>query len=186
MSLITVAEVEAVHGQQKNRALVEHAINRLSMLFCQEAGQDFQLRTLTQVLKVNGGIVRLGVKPVQKVEAVNDVETGRAVDWVLKGGVLRVGALSHQLVEVTYRAGYDGAPEIVKSQLIDSVGRYLALPETARQGVSQVSETVGPHTRSQTFAAWAVGGQVMLSPDDIALSHKFRPIKTGNVWVVKP
>lgn len=180
--LITVEDL----GQVENEQEAQKVIDRLSELFCLQAGQDFQVKPYSHLVKVNGGIARLPVTPIVEIKSVTDHANGEPVAFELTHGLLRVKAKSHQIIEVDYVAGYDGAPEIVKSQLVDSVLRCLNVDSAAKSGATQVTKTAGPFSQSRSFAAWAVGGQIMLSPDDIALAKVFQPVKTGNIWVMEP
>ena len=84
---------------------------------------------------------------------------------------------------MTYQAGYREVPDVVATQIADSVARILKIDPRAAAGRTQTSVTTGPFSESGTFATWAVGGQAMLSPDDIALARQYRPRRNGNVWV---
>ena len=54
----------------------------------------------------------------------------------------------------------------------------------ARAGMTQFQKTAGPFQEGGTFAAWAVGGQVLLSPADAAVAQSFRPTRLPSTVVL--
>jgi hypothetical protein len=71
---------------------------------------------------------------------------------------------------------------LVRLAVAEIARRVLSVDDRAKTGLSQFAHTEGPYTDSGTYAAWAVGGQTMLSPADIALAESFR-VQIPKVWV---
>lgn len=163
-------------------ARVEFLISQISEKFCREARQSFRVEEFTHRVKVNGCKARLPRSPIVSVESVVD-DSGVEVSFVLGHGFVSVNLPSDRFVVVSYRAGFDSVPDVVRNQVADSVKRILSIDSRALAGQTQANQTAGPYSEQGTFATWAVGGQAMLSPDDISLAHSFRPKRAGNVWV---
>lgn len=162
---------------------VEPILDKASELFRLRSGQQFTPGASTVRLKVNGGEVRLPQRPVVDVEAVT-LDDGSAVAFDLFGSVLTTSLRSHAFVRVTYTHGGD-VPEVVRLCIADIGRKVLEIPKAARGGLSQFSKTDGPFSESGTYAAWAVGAQTMLAPDDNALADTFR-VRYGNAIVQRP
>lgn len=158
---------------------------KASDLFRGRAGQLFTPGTSTVRLKVNGGEVRLAQSPATTVLAVTD-DDGTAVEFTRFEQVLTVQMRSHEFVRVTYEHGADEVPDLVRTTVADVVARVLSIDPAARAGFTQVQETTGPFSNGGTFAAHAVGGQVMLAPADITTALTFRPPRTGGTIVQRP
>lgn len=163
-------------------ATAEHVLSLLSEKFCQEARCTFQRQVWEHRCKVNGQQVRPPRSPLVSVEWVRD-DASRPLPFQVRAGYIQVPAASHELVTVRYTAGYESVPRIVTLQIADAAKRALSTDPKAAAGYTQTSTTAGPYTESGTFATWAVGGQVLLSPDDVALARSLRPRRRGNVWV---
>lgn len=185
MAIITVEQVEHALGRELDEAEKDrcsHIIEHLSNKFCAEAGIDFTLKKYTHWVKVNSGQARIHYTPIVAVSEVTDT-AGNPIEYRRHGNVLTVPLGSGEIVCVTYTAGYENPPADVVTQLIDSACRVMNISPEASRGYSQHSTTAGPYTESGTFATWAVGGQAMLSPEDVRLARTYRPKKYGNVWV---
>ena len=161
---------------------VEHLLTILSAKFCAEARTSFEPATYTHRVKVNGRHARPQRLPLIAVTSVID-DAGQPVPFTLRHGYVDVDLPSDRFVTMTYQAGYREVPDVVATQIADSVARILKIDPRAAAGRTQTSVTTGPFSESGTFATWAVGGQAMLSPDDIALARQYRPRRNGNVWV---
>ena len=163
-------------------ARVEFLISQISEKFCREARQSFRVESFTHRVKVNGCKVVLPRRPLVSVESVKD-DANIDVPYSLGRGFIAVNLPSDSFVVVAYRAGFDSVPDVVRNQVADSVKRILSIDSRALAGQTQANQTAGPYSEQGTFATWAVGGQAMLSPDDIALARSLRPKRAGNVWV---
>lgn len=185
--LVDVADIEAALGrplrdEEKTRALF--VADKLSAAFRMRARQTFTVETYTHRLKVDaGGRVFPTRAPLVKVRAVV-TDDGQPIPYEKRHGFISVPALSSEFVVVTYDAGLSEVPPAVRLQLADSARRILTIPDAAAQGATQATDTTGPFTQSRQYAAWAVGGQALLSPDDQALANAYRPRRAGHVWVM--
>lgn len=176
----------------------ERLLAQASARFRREARQRFTPGESVVRLRVDGGrYVYLPESPVVDVLSVTG-EDGRALAWrrlsptgqeieLTLGGefVIRPGVVVEppggitrpRFVVVNYTHGGE-VPEVVAAAVAGAVARVLNADPEAVAGATQVtdSDTRGPFSRSKQrqFAAWAVGGQVLLSPDDLALARSFR------------
>ncbi len=183
--LASADDVEALLGRDltsSEEAQVEALLVQASGLFRKAAGRDFTAGRFTNRLKVNGGEVRLPNSPVIVIHAVTD-DAGSGLPYTAYDTTLTVpGLLSHQFVRVDYEAGGD-IPELVALTVAGMVVRLLTVDPLAKSGFTQYQETTGPFSEGGTFAAWAVGGQMMLSPSDTAVAQSFRPPRLPNTVV---
>ena len=147
----------------------EHLLTILSAKFCQEARTTFAPVTYTHRVKVNGRHARPQRLPLIAVTSVVD-DDAQPVPFTLRHGYVDVDLPSDRFVTMTYQAGYTEVPDVVAVQIADSVARILKIDPKAAAGATQASTTTGPFSQSATFASWTIGGQAMLSPDDIALA----------------
>jgi len=156
--------------------------------FRRRSGQTFTTSTPTVRLKVNGGRVYLTQRPVTSVTSVVD-SAGAAVTYTHAGQWLTIDSASTScssdaFVTVTYAAG-GAVPDVVRLRIADIARRILMIPATTAGGSTKHSETRGPFSVSDEYAAWAVGGQTMLSPDDSALADSYR-VRVPSVVVMRP
>lgn len=183
--LVVPVDVVRALGRELTEAeseRVEFLCEQVSEKFRREARQTFTVEAFVHRVKVNGCQVRPPRGPLVSVESVTD-DDGFDVPWELRQGFIAVNLPSDRFVTVEYTAGFAAVPQVVVNQVADSVRRLLLVDERATTGVSQANTTAGPYSEQATFATWAVGGQTMLSPDDLALARSFRPKRAGNVWV---
>lgn len=185
--LVDIEDIEAALGrpisdEEKPRALF--VADKLSEAFRRRARQTFTVETYVHRLKVDaGGQVFPTRGPLVEVLAVFTDE-GAPVKYAQRHGHIYVYPWTSDFVVVTYTAGLSAVPAAVRLQLADSVRRILLIPDAAAQGATQETETTGPFTQSRQYAAWAVGGQALLSPDDQALADSYRPRRAGHVWMM--
>jgi hypothetical protein len=172
MALATIADVEARLG----RSLVagEHSkaaayLEDASALFVQRAVQKFEVSESTVRLFPRDGIVRLVQRPVIEIIEVKDID-GVAIDYTFDGfqSLYDLGAFTP--VTVTYEHGSAEIPADVVAVVAGMVARTLSLSPDAAAGVQQ--QAVGPF--SQSFASWAVGAQVMMSPAEAKVADYYR------------
>lgn len=181
--LASAADVKAALGRDltsDESARVGAILDKASELFRLRSGQQFTSGTSDVRLKSNGGIVRLVQRPVVSVESVT-TDDGAPVAFELVGSSLHTNLRSHEFARVQYTHG-GTVPDLVRLTVAEIAKKVLAVPADARSGLSQFSRTDGPFTDSGTYAAWAVGGQTMLSPDDAAIADSFR-VRGGSVIV---
>lgn len=185
--LVDLEDIEAALGrtlsdEEKPRALF--VADKLSEAFRRRARQTFTVETYVHRLKVDaGGRVFPNRAPLVEVLAVFTDE-GAPVRYAQRHGYIYVYPWSSNFVVVSYTAGLSAVPAAVRLQLADSAHRILSIPDAAAQGATQATDTTGPFTQSRQYAAWAVGGQALLSPDDQALADSYRPRRAGHVWVM--
>ena len=184
MSDVSKALGRNLTDDEQNRA--QHVLDLLSEKFRTEASQTFSVETYTHRLKADGGLIRFPRTPLVDVISVVSDDT-EALTWTVEGNAIRVPVLgSDSFATVTYKAGYEQVPDVVRLQIADETQKIIGINPKAREGYTQTTEVTGPLTDGGTFGTWAVGGQSMLSPDSISLAHKYRPRKTGRVWVMRP
>lgn len=201
--LATAEDVEALIGRDLAEAETRQAealLAQASARFRREARQDFTPGESTVRLRVSSGSVFLRQSPVTEVVSVTG-GSGRPVTFHQDGQLLTVNTLAGVainypecapalpgFVTVHYRHGGD-VPEDVVGAVAGSVVRVLNADPDAAHGVTQATETDtrGPfsRTRQRQFAPWAVGGQLLLSPDDLALARSYR-VARPRMWVMKP
>jgi hypothetical protein len=172
MSLATIADVEARIGReltsgeeaQANAWLVD-----ASAMFVQRAVQKFEVSESTVRLFPRDGVVRLVQRPVIEITSVTDID-GVELDYTYDGfqSIYELGTYSP--VIVSYDHGSDNIPDDVVAVVAGMVVRTLLIPADAAAGIQQ--QSVGPF--SQSYAAWAVGRQVLMSPSDIEVANYYR------------
>jgi len=192
MALATIADVEARLGRELTTSEDSQATAWLidaSAMFVQRARQKFEVSESTVRLFPRDGIVRLVQRPVIEVTSVTDID-GSEIDFTYDGhqSIYELGTYSP--VIVTYDHGSDTIPEDVVAVVAGMVVRTLLIPDDAAAGIQQ--QSVGPF--SQSYANWAVGRQVLMSPSDIEVANYYREktfrsastIGNGNYGVYYP
>jgi len=187
VQLASAADVATALGRSLTPAellRVGPILDKASELFRRQSGQQFTAGTSTVRLKVNGGRVYLTQAPVVSVATVVD-DDAVAVTYTRAGQWLTVEDLtSADFVTVTYTHGGD-VPDLVRLTIAEIGAKVLSVDPKARAGVSQFAHSEGPYSESGTYATWAVGGQTMLAPADVAIANSYRP-KVPTVWVQTP
>lgn len=188
MELASIDDVAAAIGRPLTEEETKRAgflLSQLSVRFLKEARTSFEVTEYTHRVKVNRGHARPPRAPLIAVIRVID-DYGAPVTWSLGRGFIAVPLTSDQFVTVTYTAGREGVPDIVRGCIADEARRILTIDVRAAAGQTQGAVTTGPLTTSASFAAHAVGAQAMLSPDAVALARSYRPRRSGNLWVAGP
>jgi hypothetical protein len=172
MALATIADVEARLGrsltvaeQPKAAAYLEDA----SALFIQRAVQKFEVGESKVRLFPKDGIVRLVQRPVIEIVEVKDID-GVEIDYTFDGHQSLYDLGAYTPVTVTYEHGSATIPADVVACVAGMVARTLSISPDAAAGVTQ--QSVGPF--SQSYANWAVGGQVMMSPAEAKVADYYR------------
>lgn len=186
----------------KDRA--ERLLAQASARFRREARQQFTTGESAVRLRVTDRTVYLPQWPANDVLGVID-DTGAPVAWsrIPEGGqTIRLdvageltirpglvvtppgGSRVPAFVTVNYTHGGE-VPAGVVGAVAAAVGRVLNADPDAAQGVAQATDTRGPFSRTRQFASWAVGGQLLLSPDDLALARSYRP-RSPRLLVMRP
>ncbi len=192
MALATIADVEARLGRELTAGEESQAtawLNDASAMFVQRAIQKFEVSESTVRLFPRDGIVRLVQRPVIEVTSVTDID-GTEIDFTYDGhqSIYELGTYSP--VIVTYDHGSDTIPDDVVAVVAGMVVRTLLIPDDAAAGIQQ--QSVGPF--SQSYANWAIGRQVLMSPSDIEVANYYREktfrsastIGNGNYGVYYP
>lgn len=178
MALATIADVEARLGRDLTVAETAKAtawLEDASALFIQRSIQQFEVAESTVRLFPKDGIVRLVQRPVISIVSVEDIN-GVEIDFTWDGFQTLYDIWTELPLRVTYEHGSATIPDVVVAVVAGMVARTLSIAGDAVAGVSQ--QTVGPF--SQTYATWAVGGQVMLSPAEAAVADSFRTKTFGS------
>lgn len=172
MALANIADVEARLGRsltveeaRKARAYLDDA----SALFVQRAVQKFEPGESTVRLVAKDGVVRLVQRPVVEILEVKDLD-GNEIDYTWDGHSSIYDLEGYTAVTVTYEHGSDIIPAEVVAVVAGMVARTLSISPDAAAGIQQ--QSVGPF--SQSYASWAVGAQVMMSPAEAKVAEAFR------------
>ncbi|WP_336630006.1 MULTISPECIES: hypothetical protein [unclassified Microbacterium] len=185
-NLASSTDVSALLGRDltsAEAAQVEALLTQASALFRMASRRSFTAGESLVRLKVNGGEVRLPETPVVNVSAVTD-DDGNPVPFTQFQGTLTVPLLSHRFVRVAYTHGSDAVPELVVSTVAGMVARVMSIDPKAKSGVVQHQTTATPYSENDTYASWAIGGQVMLSPADMDVAKNMRPTRLSNTVVL--
>jgi hypothetical protein len=172
MALATIADVEARLGRSLTVAELSKAsayLEDASALFVQRAVQKFEVAESTVRLFPKDGIVRLVQRPVIEVSEVKDLD-GNSIDFTWDGHQSIYDLGSSTPVTVTYEHGSAEIPADVVAVVAGMVARTLSISPDAAAGVQQ--QSVGPF--SQSYASWAVGAQVMMSPVEAKVADAYR------------
>jgi hypothetical protein len=172
MALATIADVEARLGRSLTVAEITKANAYLadaSAMFVQRAVQKFEVNESTVRLFPKDGVVRLVQRPVIEVVSVKDID-GIDIDYTFDGHQSLYDLGDLRGVTVNYEHGSANIPNDVVAVVAGMVARTLSISPDAAAGVTQ--QSVGPF--SQSYATWAVGAQVMMSPAEIKVADYYR------------
>jgi hypothetical protein len=172
MALATIADVEARLGRllsNPEKAQANAWLDDASAIFVQRAVQKFEVGESTVRLFPRDGVVRLVQRPVIEIIEVTDID-GVEIEYTFDGhqSLYELGSYSPVIVE--YEHGSEFVPDDVVAVVAGMVVRTLLIPADAAAGIQQ--QAVGPF--SQSYAAWAVGRQVLMSPSDIEVANYYR------------
>jgi hypothetical protein len=172
MALATIADVEARLGRllsNPEKAQANAWLADASAIFVQRAVQKFEVSESTVRLFPRDGVVRLVQRPVIEIIEVTDID-GVEIEYTFDGhqSLYELGSYSPVIVE--YEHGSANIPDDVVAVVAGMVVRTLLIPADAAAGIQQ--QAVGPF--SQSYAAWAVGRQVLMSPSDIEVANYYR------------
>lgn len=174
MALATIADVEARLGRPlgpPETARAEAWLEDASAMFVQRSVQKFEPGESTVRLFPRDGIVRLVQRPVIEIVSVKDID-GVELEFTFDGhqSIYELG--SYGPVVVNYEHGSEDIPKDVVAVVAGMVVRTLLVPDDAAAGIQQ--QAVGPF--SQSYATWAVGRQVLMSPSDIEVANYYRDL----------
>lgn len=172
MALATIADVEARLGRSLTVAETSKAnayLTDASALFVQRAVQKFEVGESTVRLFPRDGVVRLIQRPVISIGYVRDID-GVDIDYTWDGRQSLYDLGDFRGVVVNYEHGSADIPDDVVAVVAGMVARTLSISPDAAAGVQQ--QAVGPF--SQSYASWAVGAQVMMSPAEAKVADYYR------------
>ncbi len=172
MALATIADIQARLGRTLTSAENAQAtawLDDASAMFVQRAVQKFEVSESVVRLFPRDGVVRLVQRPVIEINDVTDID-GVTIDFTFDGhqSIYELGSYSPVIVD--YDHGSETIPDDVVAVVAGMVVRTLLVPDDAAAGIQQ--QSVGPF--SQSFASWAVGRQVLMSPSDIEVANYYR------------
>jgi hypothetical protein len=172
MALATIEDVEARLGRELTEgeaAQAEAWLVDASAIFVQRAIQKFEVSESTVRLFPRDGVVRLVQRPVIEIISVTDID-GVEIEYTFDGHQSLYELGSYSPVIVNYEHGSETIPADVVAVVAGMVVRTLNIPADAAAGIQQ--QAVGPF--SQSYAAWAVGRQILMSPADIEVANFYR------------
>jgi len=174
MALATIADVEARLGRELTEVEEGKAtawLDDASAMFVQRSVQKFEPGESTVRLFPRDGIVRLVQRPVIEIVTVKDID-GVELEFTFDGhqSIYELG--TYGPVIVNYEHGSEDIPKDVVAVVAGMVVRTLLVPDDAAAGIQQ--QAVGPF--SQSYATWAVGRQVLMSPSDIEVANYYRDL----------
>lgn len=183
--LTTIEEVENLLGRnidQSEHAHVNALIKRASQLFCEHAKTDFQPVTTTLRLKCDSGRVLLPRGASKPIKVTYENQAPARFTYIPGSIDLPYDYMGTVLVTLTM---WETVPELVTSQIAEMVMKVLNVSPEAKAGLTQKQETIGPFTETGTFATWAVGGQLMMSPEDKRVAELYRTPRSGHTWLMR-
>lgn len=172
MALATIADVEARLGRELTASEESQAtawLTDASAMFVQRAVQKFDESSSIVRLFPRDGVVRLVQRPVIEINSVVDID-GTEIDYTYDGhqSIYELGTYSPVIVD--YDHGSATIPDDVVAVVAGMVVRTLLIPDDAAAGIQQ--QSIGPF--SQSYANWAVGRQVLMSPSDVEVANHYR------------
>lgn len=174
MALANIADVEARLGRSLTAGETSKAtawLTDASAMFVNVAVQKFEVGESNVRLFPRDGIIRLVQRPVIEVVSVTDID-GVEIDFTFDGHQSLYDLGSVTPVIVNYEHGSADIPDDVVATVAGMVVRTLQIPADAAAGIQQ--QSVGPF--SQSYATWAVGGQVRMSPADMQVAKSYRDL----------
>jgi hypothetical protein len=162
---------------------VEAKLAKASELFRTAAGRTFTPDRRTNRLKVHGDEVRLAESPVTEVHSVT-TDDGAPVAYTRFKQTLTVHRCPQSFVRVDYSFGDEEIPKLAVTTVAEMVSRTFNVDERARSGLSQFQQTGGPYQEGGSFAAWAIGAQVLLSPADAQAAQSLRTTRLASTVVL--
>jgi hypothetical protein len=182
MALATISDVEARLGRSLTVGEIPKAnayLQDASALFIQRAVQKFEVGESTVRLFPKDGVVRLTQRPVIEVVTVKDID-GVEIDFTFDGHQSLYDLGDRRGVKVNYEHGSANIPQDVIGVVAGMVARTLSISPDAAAGVQQ--QAVGPF--SQSYATWAVGAQVMLSPAEVKVADYYRGLSFRSTSII--
>jgi hypothetical protein len=183
-ALATTTDVETRLGRsltESETAKAEALLDDASALVVGYTGQQFLPGESFNLLQVKqGNKIRLTQRPATDVIAITTTD-GDDVVWTWDGfqtvTIDSVSTCNGDRLVVNYEHGNATVPQDVVAIVASMVARTISIPTEAAAGVTQ--QSVGPF--SVTYANWAVGGQVMMSPAEQITLNRYRTNMQGTI-----
>jgi hypothetical protein len=163
MALITVDEVAkaakiVVVPDSADEDQIQFFCDVVTSYIESVVGYLFADTDLTERLQADyDGIIRLTKKPVTAVTEIKSIAGATVIGWAWDGLDEVDGFESHQVVDISYSAGFTTAPSDLKNLALSVAARQVVNPNGIRQ------QTVG--AISETFAAGdGMAGAVFFTP----------------------
>ena len=182
MALATIADVEARLGRSLTAGETSKAtawLTDASAMFVQRAIQKFEVGDSRVRLFPRDNVVRLVQRPVLQIIEVTDLE-GVEIDYTWDGHQSLYDLGDLRGITVEYEHGSATIPDDVVAVVAGMVARTLSISPDAAAGVQQ--QTVGPF--SQSYANWAVGAQVMMSPAEMKVADYYRGLSFRSTSII--
>ena len=183
VQLASATDVAAALGRaltSEETAKVVAVLDKASELFRYRSGQQFTTGTSTVRIRNRAGVVTLMQRPVTAVTTVID-DDGEAIEFDWDGRAQFTVTSTDKYVTVTYTHG-GAVPDLVRLTVAEIAKKVLLISPNALTGMSSSMETTGPFTNQESYAAWAVGGQTLLSPSDDAIALSYRIPMAGPIY----
>lgn len=168
-SLATLEEFCAREGldpsalSNTQKAKIEALLEDASAYVRRLSGQNFTVTTHTATMKAgNRFATGLPQRPVRRIISVNGEPVDNENPWEHD--------FAGRSAKIEYEAGYDEIPGEIVGMVCGMVQRVINVNQLARTGVTQHS--VGPYSIS--FAGWAIGGTISVSPQERAILRRYR------------
>ena len=186
-TLATVSDVEIRLGRSLNgteTTKAEAMLLEASALATSYTGQKFLTGNSTNLVRLNGTKATLGQRPVTAINDVTNVD-GDPIPFTWDGYqslTFEPGDLGYdKMVVVDYNHGNATVPADVVGVVAGMVARTISIPAEAAAGIT--SQMVGQY--QVQYAAWAVGGQVMLSPADKDTLNRYKSPRLGSILLLE-
>lgn len=182
-TLATVDDVLSL-GVEADEQVVAAMLAKASARFRSEAQHDITVTERTEVLRPEGGRVRLHRVPVVSIDTVNAVARDGSVGvafaaWTFDGSdtvdLRGIGGVVFNAtypttcnVWVTWSYGFAVVPEDVRWAVASMVERALSGPAPALTG-----ETIGDY--SWRGGSYTASGALSMSADELAVARAYRP-----------
>jgi len=149
MALLTVADVAASANLTLTAGTSEYAqcqviVDTVEAYIADMIGVLFTSTVMTSRLQADyDGIIQLPYKPVTVVTGVETIDGYTRTGWEYDG-IDEIDHLeAHEVVDVTYTAGYSAAPAVLKHVAVAAATRMTLNPTGVRQQtVGAISETI--------------------------------------------
>jgi hypothetical protein len=149
MALLTVADVATAAGLTITTGSAEEDqcqffCDTIESYLTELIGVLFTSQTVVGRLQADyDGIITLPFRPVTSITSVETIDGDTRSNWQWNG-IDEIDHLeAHEVVDITYVAGYSAAPAVLKNIAISAASRLMINPTGVRQQtVGAISETI--------------------------------------------